>query len=205
MAKIKTGFSEYLNSDLAAFVNGVITALTGNINFPLTQSMLAGLGESLDHFKTAMANAKNSDKALIGLRDTARMQLVLQLTSVAGSVTFEGGGNRDKLLSSGFELYKTRDGQPILLGPIKRFRLVDSDISGGIKAMCDGAIARRSYMYQITPDPLTSESVWQSFPATSKEYTFANLPSCKRFWCRIVAIGTKGQVSISDPLSRVTQ
>src|SRR6185312_4050791 len=102
-AKIKTGFSRYSNSFLAAFVHAVIIALTDNVNFPLTQPMLAGLTDNLASFNTAMANAQNRDKVMIGLRNTARMNLTVQLTTVAASVTFEAQGDRDKLLSSNFE------------------------------------------------------------------------------------------------------
>jgi hypothetical protein len=206
IAKIKINFMRFFNSRLAAFVNAVIIALSDNVNFPLTQPMLTNLSDLLASFNTAMANAQNRDKVLIGIRDTARAALLLQLNSVASSVTFEAAGDRDKLLSSGFDLYKrTGDGPPSTLGPITGFKVVDSDIPGGLKLMCDGAKNCKSYMHQITPDPLTPNSAWQSVTTTTKEYTFANLPSSKKFWCRILAIGTKGQVSMSDPLSRVTQ
>jgi hypothetical protein len=206
IAKIKINYTRFLNPRLAAFVNAVILAITGNVNFPLTQALLPDLADLLTSFNTAMANAENRDKVLIGLRDTAREALLLQVNAVAASVTFEAAGDRDKLLSSGFELYKrTGDGPPPVLGAITGFKVMDSDVPVGLKLVCDGVKNRKSYTHQITPDPLTPTSVWQSFTTTSKEYTFANLPSSKKFWCRILAIGTKGQVSISDPLSRVTQ
>jgi hypothetical protein len=206
IAKIKINYMRFINPRLTTFVNAVIIALTGNVNFPLTQPLLADLADLLASFNTAMANAENRDKVLIGLRDTARAALLFQLNIVAGSVTFEAAGDRDKLLGSGFDLYKrTGDGPPPALGAIKGFKVMDSDIPVGLKLMCDGVKNRISYTHQITPDPLTPDSAWQSVTTTSKEYSFANLPSSKKFWCRIIATGTKGQVSMSDPLSRITQ
>lgn len=203
--KIKTGFSIYANSAFAAFVNGIIAALTGNVSYPLTQPMLEGLVTALATFNSAMANAENRDKAMIGLRNTARTELSLQLTSVAASVIFEAEGDRDKLLTSGFQLYKNRDVPPSPLGPVLNFRIKDAEIPVGLTVECDGVKGIKTYTHQITPDPLTAESAWTGFASTSKEYTFADLPSGKKFWCRTIATGTKGQTAYSNTLSRITQ
>jgi hypothetical protein len=202
-SKIKTGFGIYSNYGLSAFVNVVIIALTDNANFPLTQTLLPNLSDLLESFNTAMANAKNRNKVLIGLRDTARAALVSQLKDVADSVTYEAKGDRDKLLSSGFALYK--DGDPASLGPVTGFKLTDAEVGIGLKLSCDGVKNRVSYSHQITPDPLTVDSVWTSVSITFKEYIFANLPAGTKFWARIIGIGTKDQKSYSEPLSRITQ
>jgi len=204
-AKIKTGFSNYNNVSIAAFVNAVITSLTGNVNFPLTQPMLEGLSTSLAAFNTAMANAQGRDKLMIGLRNTARIELIMQLMTVSSSVTFEAQGDRDKLLSTAFELYKNGDVPPPPLAPLTGFKIMDADIPVGLKLLCDSVKGAKSYMHQITTEPLTADSVWTSFSTTSREYTFGNLQSGKKYWGRILAIGTKDQVSYSNPLSRVTQ
>ena len=202
-AKIKTGFSKSSNSNLSAFVNSVIVALTDNVNFPLAQTLLPNLSGALTSFNIAMANAETRDKVMIGLRDTARVDLTLQLTEVASTVIYEAKGDRDKLLSSAFELYKDSDASP--LGPVIGFKLMDAEVGIGLKLICDGVKNRISYSHQITTDPLTADSAWTTFTTTSKEYTFANLSSGTKFWARIIAVGTKDQVSYSEPLSRITQ
>jgi hypothetical protein len=203
-SKIKTGFTDYKNSDLSAFASAIISALTGNANFPLTQSMLEGLSISLASFKTAMNNAQSRDKTLIGIRDTARTELTLQLISVASSVTFEAQENRDKLLSSNFVLYKSRNTPATPLGLITRFKILDAAPTG-LTLVCKGLRGVKSYTHQITPDPLTPDSVWTGLTGSSRERTYYDLPSGKKFWCRIIATGTKGQASYSDTLCRITQ
>ena len=203
-AKIRTDFSVYANAPLSAFVNAVITGVTGNTNFPLTQTLLPGITTSLDTFDAAMADAQSRDKVAIGIRNTARLGLIEQLTSVAASVTFEAAGDRDKLLSSNFVLYKTRDTPPAVLGPITGFKVTDA-VPGGLTLECDGVAGIKSYTHQVTPDPLTAQSVWSGLPISSRQFTIENLPSGKKFWCRIIATGTKGQVAYSDTLSRITQ
>ena len=202
-AKIKTGFSIFSNPTLLAFVNAIIIALTDNANFPLAQTLLPNLSGALASFNTAMANAENRDKVMIGLRETARIYLTVQLTEVASTVIYEAKGDRDKLLSSAFELYKDSNASP--LGPVKGFKLMDTEVGIGLKLMCDGVKNRISYSHQITTDPLTADSAWTTISTTSKEYTFANLSTGTKFWARIIAVGTKDQVSYSEPLSRITQ
>ena len=202
-AKIKTGFSGYSNPSLSPFANGVTTALTANANFPITQGLVPNLTTALTGFNTAMANALNRDKLMIALRTTARTELTMQLADVANSVTYEAKGDRDKLLTCGFELYKDSSSSP--LGDITGFKLMDAEVGVGLRLVCDGVKYRVSYTHQITADPLTADSVWNGFSTTSKEYTFANLPAGTKFWARIIAVGTKDQVSYSEPLSRITQ
>ena len=202
-SRIKTGFSIFTNSNLSAFVNAIIIALTNNANFPLAQTLLPNLSAALTSFNIAMANAETRDKVMIGLRDTARIDLIVQLTEVASTVIYEAKGDRDKLLSSAFELYK--DSEPSPLGPVLGFKLMDAEVGIGLKLKCDGVKYNVSYSHQITADPLTADSTWTTITTTSKEYTFANLSSGTKFWARIIAVGTKDQVSYSEPLSRITQ
>ena len=202
-SRIKTGFSIFTNSNLSAFVNAIIIALTNNANFPLAQTLLPNLSAALTSFNIAMANAETRDKVMIGLRDTARIDLIVQLTEVASTVIYEAKGDRDKLLSSAFELYKDSDASP--LGPVLGFKLMDAEVGIGLKLKCDGVKYNVSYSHQITADPLTADSTWTTITTTSKEYTFANLSSGTKFWARIIAVGTKDQVSYSEPLSRITQ
>ena len=146
LSKIKTAFGEYNNSAMAAFVSAIVTALTGNENFPLTQALLEGLQLSLNSFTAAMANAKSRDKVLIGLRNTARQELTLKLNTLAASVTFEAAGDRDKLLSSNFQLYKTRDLPPSMLGIITGFKVLDA-IPTGLTLVCDGVKGVKTYTH----------------------------------------------------------
>ncbi|HUZ58465.1 MAG TPA: hypothetical protein VMU83_06775 [Hanamia sp.] len=73
------------------------------------------------------------------------------------------------------------------------------------KLKCNRVKYHVSYSHQVTADPLTADSAWTSISTTSKEYTFANLSSGTKFWARIIEVGTKDQVSYSEPPSRITQ
>ena len=90
-------------------------------------------------------------------------------------------------------------------GLFKGFKLMDAEVGIGLKLVCHGVKNRISYSHQITTDPLTADSAWTTISTTSKEHAFANLATGTKFWARIIAVGTKDQVSYSEPLSRITQ
>jgi hypothetical protein len=205
ISKIKTGFNKKKDSELSTFVLGIITALTTNVFFPLTQSMLGDLTSNLEDFNTALANAQNRDKVAAEIRNKARITLLMQLIAVAASVTFEAQGDREKLLTSGFELYKEKYTPAPPLPKIENFTLSDGANIGEIKSSVKAVRGAKSYAHQITPDPLTDSSQWHSIITTSRECVFTNLGSSKKYLVRVLAIGTRGQVSYSEILSRTTQ
>ncbi len=69
----------------------------------------------------------------------------------------------------------------------------------------DAVKGSQSYLPQITPDPLTADSVWTSAPSTTRTYTFKGLQKTKVYWARLGAAGAKGQLVFSDAVSRAAQ
>ncbi|MFL5745526.1 MAG: hypothetical protein ACJ751_12725 [Niastella sp.] len=60
----------------------------------------------------------------------------------------------------------------------------------------------RSYLYQWTPNPVTSESIWQSIPGTRCKKTIKSLPLGVNYAFRMVAIGSRNQLLYTNILSR---
>jgi hypothetical protein len=205
LSKIKTAFLRNKDSDLAGFALTVVTKLMANVYFPLTQAMLAGLIDALEAFNTALVNAKGRDKVMVEIKNRAREALTTQLLSVNASVTFEGQGDREKLLTSGYELYKEIYSPAAPLGRVKGFTLTDGKTAGEIKTSVRPVKGAKSYAHQITPAPLTADSKWYTITTTSRECLFTNLESSKQYLARVLAIGIKGQVAYSETLSRITQ
>jgi hypothetical protein len=203
--RIKTGFNAYTDLGIGGYSQSILIALTGNANFPNTQALLENLATASDTYDEALANAQTRDRVAVGIKNTARRDLQIQLLTVANSVSNEAQGDRDKMLSSGFQLYKNSNTPAPPLGAVKDFTVVDGANAGELKLQSKGATGAKSFVYQLTPDPVTTSSVWTNFASTLKEYTFTNLESGKRYWGRILAIGIKDQVSISNPVSRIVQ
>ncbi|MGH2566064.1 MAG: hypothetical protein ACRDE5_16215, partial [Ginsengibacter sp.] len=61
------------------------------------------------------------------------------------------------------------------------------------------------YVPQFTADPLTVDSTWTQEVTTTSKYTFKNLTSAKKYWCRVAAVGPYNQLVYSDAISRVVQ
>ena len=61
-------------------------------------------------------------------------------------------------------------------------------------------------MYMAAPDPITENTVWISKLGTEMSYTFTGLEVGKRYWMKVVAMGTRGQNVPSEPiLTRLVQ
>lgn len=203
--RIKTGFSVFTGAALAAYAKSIGTALAENANFPLTQKLLKTLAAVLSTFNGALANAQSRDKVAVGIKNTTRTELEVQLLSVANSVQNEAQGNLDKLLSCGFALYKNGNTPAPPLGEIKNFNIIDGINPGQLKLQSKGATGAKSFLYKCAPEPITPSTVWINFASTKKEYTFSNLESGKRYTGQMMAIGIKDQVTISNPVSRIVQ
>ncbi|HEU5053034.1 MAG TPA: hypothetical protein VFT78_07965 [Hanamia sp.] len=204
-ARIKTSFYSFTDAAFAAYAQSINTALPGNVNFPNTQPLLPNLADAVDAYINALANAASRDKVAVGLKITARKNLEVELLTIANSLQNEAQGDRDKLLSTRFDLYKNNYSPTPPLGPVTEFTVTDGLNPGTAKLKTKGPAGAKSFVHQYTPDPLTSSSSWNSFTSTFKEYTFTNLESAKKYWFRVIAVGVRDQVSVSDPVSRVVQ
>lgn len=204
-ARVKTSFYSFTDAAMAAYAQSIDSALSENANFPLTQPLLPGLAEANAAYSSALSAAQSRDKVAVGLKNTARKNVEMLLLTIANSVENEAQGDRDKLLSTNFELYKNNYTPASPLGPVTGFTVTDGMNPGTAQLKTKGPTGAKSFVHQCTPDPLTTSSVWTSFTSTQKEYTFTNLQSAKRYWYRIIAIGVRDQVSLSDPISRVAQ
>ncbi len=204
-ARIKTSSYSFTDAAFAAYAQSINTALTENANFPNTQPLLPNLADAVDAYVKALADAKSRDKVAVGLKVTARRNLELELLAIANSAQNEAHGDRDKLLSSNFELYKNNYTPAPPLGPVTGFTVTDGLNPGTAKLKTKGPAGAKSMVFQYTSDPITPQSVWISYTTTQKEFIITNLESAKRYWYRVMAIGARDQVSVSEPISRIAQ
>ena len=203
-AKIKTSFAKFSSSALYTLAIYILSRLTGNPNFPTPVPTLADFADVIATFQTAMVAALTGDRQKIELRNQARVQLILVLIALADYVTFTAGGVPALLESSGFEMYKQRG--PVYIPKPENVLVREGLNSGELIVTVQLKGKARCYFFQYTLDPLTENSVWESIPATTKEYTFTGLEKGKVYWCRVAAVGGNNQIVYSDDyLSRIVQ
>lgn len=118
--------------------------------------------------------------------------------------TRHGNGDATVLASSGYDLTKAPSSQTLSTPGLVSTK---EGISTG---MLEVSIAKpsgaKSYVHELTADPITADSTWQSIPGTSVKYTFSNLTPGKKYWARVAAVGKKAEIAYSEPqLSRFVQ
>jgi len=202
--RIMMSFSRYTDAELSAKAKEIESSVTSNPNFVGAGDTLTKLGTARTEYDESLVMARTGDTTKIALKNEKRKNLIDVLTELARYVEMAANGNRSILLSSGYEISKEHP-TAVTLDVPQNIKLSDGNESGELYLTINSVNGAKSYMYQSSVDPLTSESIWTSETATVSDHTFKSLPSGKRIWCRVVAIGSNNQHTVSDPVSRIVQ
>lgn len=201
--KLNLNYQRYNDAKLDQKAQAIQVALTGNPNFTITAT-LADYIIVASNFSTALTASSSRDRVAVSLKNDAREALLSSLRLLAQTVEAAAEGNRSKLISSGFDLATDSDAA-LSLSPPQEFSLQDGTSAGEIKFVIKAVENAKSYIFEYTEEPLTLESSWVSKGSSKREYTFSNLPSGKRIYGRVVAIGTRGQEGTTNVLTRMVQ
>jgi len=202
--KLVLNYQRYNDAKLDQKAQAIQVALTGNPNFPSITATLADFIIVASNFATALTAASSRDRVAVSLKNDAREALLNSLRLLAMSIEAIAESNRSQLVSSGFDLAIESDGA-LSLSPPQEFALLDGMNPGEIKFTIKAVENAKSYIFEYTEEPLTIESSWVSKGSSKREYTFTNLPSGKRIYGRVVAIGTRGQEGTTNVLTRMVQ
>jgi hypothetical protein len=203
-SKLAHSYAKLGDAKLELKAQTIISALTGNENFPQTTPTLVSFTAVSTAYSTALVAAATRDKVSVSAKKDARDALILQMRLLAICVESLAEGNRTKLISSGFDISAAGFPSPPLSMP-QDFSISDGSGPGQLKFSVKAVDNARSYIFEYTEEPLTIESSWISKGASTREYTFNNLPLGKRIYGRVKAIGAYNQESTSGVLSRIVQ
>jgi hypothetical protein len=199
--RITNGFQRLSDANLKVRTNEIITGITANF---ATAPGLADLSTANQNFTNALSTAINGGKYEKALRDQYRQELIEQLHLMANYVLYTCAGDRPKAISSGFSIAKQPSPGPDVT-KAENQKLDNGQNAGELQYSFEKVPGARSYVYQVTQEPLTETSDWTNHMGTQRKFLFAGLESGKRYWVRVAAIGTGGQTVYSDPLSRLVQ
>lgn len=202
--RITNGFNRLSDNDLEAKANSIITAMTGNPDFPTPTPTLAVLQAASDDFSAALAIAKNGSPYEKAVKNTKKVALITLLHSLANCVLFIANGDALKAKSSGFTIAKEPTPTPPLTAAANQ-KLEDGQNAGELLFSFDKVPGAKSYIYQCAPDPVTDSSAWESQTGTLRKISFSGLEIGKKYWCRVVAIGRNEQGVYSEPVWRIVQ
>jgi hypothetical protein len=202
-AKIKTPFESMSDADFETKAGSIYDSMLKSSYFPAPTPELPVILADLQAYSASLIAAKTKDKNAVAAKTDARDELTLSLIQLANSVSTIANGDRTKLITSGFDLAKPGESIPLKKPDI--ISLTDGVNAGELNVKVPSVKGAKAYGPQYTSDPLTSESEWTQFMCSTSKYTFKNLPSAQKIWCRMCVMGAYGQVVYSDAVCRVVQ
>jgi len=202
--RINLGFDHYSDVAFADKAGSIYDGMNLNPNFPTPTPDMPTLLTNKTAYVNALDKASSRSKNDVAAKDHARQVLTDNLVQLGNYVTLEAKGSFVLLTESRFDLRKKRESKPEMQQP-KNLVISDGVNPGMLLMTVDAAKGARSYSFEITPDPITPDSVWTKISCTTRKCIFANLESGKKMWGRVGAVGVKNQFVYSVVLSRTVQ
>jgi len=201
--RITNGFEGMTDLDFLGKVRFILQQMTGNSNFPTPDPTLASVTALANEFEQAINDAEAGGSYDKSVKDGKKEELVDTMHNLSNYVLFTAKGDRLIAESSGFTIAKDPSPQPPI-GKPEGLILTDGANAGELWLSFNRVSGTRSYMSQISLDP-ADETKWITSHGTIRKNLFTGLESGKKYYVRVVALGTNSQIVYSDVVSRVTQ
>lgn len=180
----------------------VVEKMENNPNFPDPPASLAELKVVLPQFQTALANALSRDKEMVAIKNEKKEIVVNLLKNLSGYVMATCKGNRVLLLGSGFNI--SGDVRRQYIPSIEKLEVkIGAPGEAILRAKNTNACVGYTHQYTTAPPDVNTE--WISEGSSSCRHKFVGLTSNKRYWFRVVGIGTRGKIAYSPIVTRVIQ
>jgi hypothetical protein len=201
--RILNGFEGMTDLDFLAKARFIVEQMTGNTNFTTPDPSLTDVTTLADAFEQAIQDAEVGGTYAKSVRDSKKALLIDVMHNLGIYVLFTAKGDRLIAESSGFSIAKDPTPQPPIEKP-EALVLTDGVNAGELVLLFKRVANSRSYMYQISTDPL-DETKWVTTYGTVRRTLFSELESGTKYYVRVVALGTNSQVVYSDVVSRIAQ
>lgn len=202
--RITNGFDRLSDANLEVKANTIVTAMTGNTYFPTPNPDLPTLQAAVDAYVNALAVAKDGSYYDKAVKNQKRAALIELLHALGNYVLYTSNGDEVAARSSGFTIAKAPSPAPEV-SKAENLQLSDGPNAGELQLMFNRVKGAVSYIYQCAPDPITADTVWGDQTGTVRKAVFSGLESRQKYWCRVVAVGIKGQQVASDAVARIVQ
>lgn len=205
---VKPGFSRVTAAALVSKGRNSVTMMTGNPAFlapnPVpTNPTLAEVTAGCDKLEAAMdAYDFNRGKLEKEARDVAFNELKVLYRDLGGYVQMASKGEKDLILSAGFETVKSPTAPFIPTVP-GNVRAEATKVQGQVEVRFGASKGHRLYkVYQTTGDPSAFDTAWDLIAETGKTRLIVNgLTRFKTYSFRVVAVGAAGMSIPSDAAS----
>lgn len=171
------------------YANDVKVALTGNANFPISQTYLAAL-------TTARTDLYNAITELVpnSIKIKSKVKKVVKiLLFIKANAEYEANDDELKAITSGFVIKQSSIQKP------KVFNATQGQVSGSVYLESPYAGSRASYVWEIITDPINLNT-WSQLKVTNNaSYTVTGLTPGVKYWFRVKAIIKDEDQPYTDP------
>lgn len=202
MSRITYGYKRRQNDILITSLY-VISKMENNPLFPKPPAALKKLKKAAPEFQQALADALGRDKFLVAIKDQKKELVLNLLQELVTYVTEVSDGDRIVILSSGFE--PTQERRKTWISPVIEKLEVMLGGPGIVTTLAKGVKGVKGYVHQYTTKQPDKNTEWHTEGSSLKKHTFIHLTSEKRYWFRIVGIGTRKRQAYSPIVSVVIQ
>ncbi|MES2761145.1 MAG: fibronectin type III domain-containing protein [Bacteroidota bacterium] len=174
---------------ISVFANTVKMALTGNTNFPISQTYLPGLATA----RTDLLNAITATvPSAINIKSKVK-KVVKLLMFIKANAEYEANDDELKASTSGFAIKQTSVQKP------KVFNATQGQLSGTVNLESPYAGTRAGYVWEMIADPI-DQNTWQQAKITNTAtYTLTGLTPGIKYWFRVKAIVKDEDQPYTDP------
>lgn len=201
MEKALVNFYRYSDGDFESKTHTIIANMTGNAYFPTPVPTIANVTTAAADYSNALIEAKTGSRSAVAEKNSKREELVALLRSLAAYVNFAANGDMTKLLSSGFDISKTT--VPVVITKPENLQVLNGANSGELEVLVNRVKGATAYLHEYTTDDTAQTVNWVSVASTSRRIVFSNLQPGSKYYCRVGAVGPKGQLVYSDAVSRI--
>ena len=201
MKKVLSSFSKYTDGDFESKAHTIISSMTGNAFFPTPVPALATLQTASDAYSDALIKASTGNRSDIAAKNEKREALTGLLRSLSTYVNLTANGDATMLLSSGFDVSKDRE--PVVITKPENLKVENGNSSGELLVSVTAVKGAYAYLHEYTSDATMAPQSWVSTPATSCKGVFNNLTPGMKYYCRVGAVSSNGQLLYSDAISRI--
>ena len=199
--RAKLDFFRKSDNYLRAFTGVVVLKMTGNSLYPTSDALATALQDLYDEYTALLGEAAYRNPAIIEQKNNVKQSVEGKLRQLCDHVNFITPNNRAALLSTGFNV-NPEIKQNKVLYPFKKFFAKNLINKGQVKVQVVKGEGTQSvlfcYAVAATVDEITA---WIPCPGTTSSCILSNQVSGSRIHFKATAVGPRGQMYVSDPIS----
>ncbi len=197
MAKLIIDLSKLRDSELDNKAQTVIDNTAANaIVFSNPIPALTDVESILGEYRTSLAAAAGKDTHAVEVKKEKRRELEQVLRKLALYIEQQANGNRAILLSSGFDVWKTREPNGICPKP-GRFK-VENPAPGRVKMSVKPNKMARMYQFEYR---LAGDTAWMVHDSSRSSVILEGFEAAKLYEFRAVLRGTNPARTYSDVIT----